>query len=175
MRKKFAKAFLLILLAAGMAALGGAAVYFFAPAKKVDFLLPVSGLSGESYGCETRLGAVLFPTFKSEKTDFEKVEAELVTGGSKIALEVEGDILNFLTSTSVEVGIIEPMEMTIFQNDQDYLVAVAYDPSATVFGTADVNIVMLNKNNGFATWSKSRTKSFVSDNPDSQVYYLTCL
>ncbi len=56
MRKKFAKAFVLILIAAGIAALGGAAVYVFGPAKKTDVLYSIGSLGGNSYACDTNLG-----------------------------------------------------------------------------------------------------------------------
>lgn len=177
MHKKFAKAFVFILLAAGIAALGGAAVYVFGPAKKTDVLYSIGSLGGNSYACDTNLGTTLFPVIElgDEVLDPVKLEAEAFEGGSSIALEVNDDTVSFLTATSVEVGLLEPMVMSILRNDDDVLAAVKYFPSAGIQGSAEINTLIVNKKTGYAVWSKMRDQALFSDHPDAQVYYLSCI
>ena len=154
MRKKFAKGFVLILLAAGIAALGGAAVYVFGPAKKTDVLYSIGSLGGNSYACDTNLGTTLFPviTLGDEVLEPLKVEAEAFEGGSSIALEVNDDNVSFLTATSVEVGQLEPTVIPFLRNDENVLAAVKYFPSSGIQGSAEINTLIVNKKTGYAVW-----------------------
>lgn len=153
----------------------GLAVYFLKPLKKKVSLFPMEVFEGKvELSCETKVGAVIFPKPNWEDKPLGEVEAEISTGGSKIAIEIGEKTVKFLTSTSVEVGMMEPAEFTILSNDDKSLVAVLYDDSAGIAESKVIDSFILNKKSGFAVWTKSRDSFFISDNPDSQVYYLRC-
>lgn len=153
--------------------LGGSLVYVFVPKKKVVSLFPYETTNTYSLSCSTELGAVMFPQVNYEENALEKVEAEIVTEGSNIALEVDGDTLKFMTATSVEVGQMDPAEFAIFRNDEEVLVALHYEKAAGTRSISDTFV--LNKKTGFGVWTKSSTSFFGNDMPDGQVYYLRCI
>lgn len=156
-----------------IALLVGIPIYFLRPLKKTVSLFPTATAGKTQLTCETTIGAALFPQPNWGKKPSEKVEASLSTGGSKIAIEMKEKTLNFLTSASVGVGVMEPYQLTILNDDNESLVALAYEKASGLSPHA-VDSFILNKKSGFAVWAKSQSSIFSVDNPDGQVYYLHC-
>lgn len=152
---------------------GGLAVYLYVPKKETISLYPFKLSDVYSLSCSTELGATLFPEINYETDLVKKVDGELFTDGSKITVEVEGDTLNFLTATAVEVGIIEPAKFVIIENNKDKLMAMYYEEGEGSKNSS-IDTFILNKNTGFGVWTKSKTEFFANNMPDGQVYYLQC-
>lgn len=164
---------LAILIIAGV----GLSVYFLRPLKQTVFLYPFETKGTTQLSCETVAGASLFPQMKldKEKDDkLDKLEIALHTKGSNIAIEIGDKTVKFLTSTSVEGGLMEPAVFTILSNDAKSLVATIYEDSAGITNSKIIDSFILSKDSGYAIWTKSRDIGLFSKNPDSQVYYLRC-
>jgi hypothetical protein len=122
--------------------------------------------------CKTVVGATLFPLPNWEKKPLEKVEAEISTGGTGLAIEIGQETVKLLTSTSVELGMMEPLELRIVQNSKDTIVSLAYEEA--LLGNGIVHSFILSKKTGFAVWTKSRSAFASVENPDAQAYYFEC-
>jgi hypothetical protein len=117
-------------------------------------------VSGSSLACEALLKSTMLPASG-------KLEGDLRPGEDRLAVEIDGSVLRFMTRTSVEVGQATPAEFAILRNSADILSAVLARPES-------IDTFLLNKRNGFAVWTKSRG-SFLSDpQPDTQAHYLRC-
>jgi hypothetical protein len=99
-----------------------------------------------------------------------RLDAESRVGTDKLAIEIEGDSMKFMTRAAVDAGIAATAPFRIVRNDQDALVAIAVDDIAN--GVA-VNSFLLNKKNGLAVWTKARSR-FLLEQPDTAAYYLRC-
>jgi len=152
----------------------GLSVYFLRPLKKTVLLFPMEAKGKIQLSCEIVVGTQLFPLPQWKDEGKNKVEASISTGGSRIAVEIGEKTIKFLTSTSVESGIIEPAEFTIVSNDDKSLVAVLYEGSAGIAKSRIANSFILDKKSGLAVWTKSRDSFITDDIPDSQTYYLQC-
>lgn len=165
---------LVILIIAGV----GLSVYFLKPLKQTVFLYPFETKGTTQLSCETVAGASLFPQMKLDKEKdgkLDKLEIALHTKGSNIAIEIGDKTIKFLTSTSVEGGLMEPAVFTILSNDTKSLVATIYEDSVGITNSKIIDSFILNKESGYAIWTKSKDISFFSKNPDTQVYYLRCI
>jgi hypothetical protein len=101
----------------------------------------------------------------------KRLEASSTVGKDKIAMQVQGRTLRFMTRRSVESGIASPAEFQILQNDQESLVAI--ETGTGTLGST-VNSVVVNKRNGLAVWTKSRSSFLFDSEPDGQMLYLAC-
>lgn len=150
----------------------GVLVYFIKPYKK-SFKLFSHGVTGKQFSCTVKLGSTIFPRPNLQKNPNETVDAEITNQGSKVAIEIQNDKLKFLTDTAVGIGIATPAEFTIVREDENSLQAIDLERDISIDPGLDTFI--LNKQSGFATWSKSKP-AFLSDPyPDIQAYYLVCL
>ncbi|MEN8253440.1 MAG: hypothetical protein ABFQ62_03650 [Patescibacteria group bacterium] len=138
-------------------------------------LLPISfgSHTKSSFSCETKFGATIFPE-QSYESDEETihVEGNLSRGGSSIAIKVENEIMSLITSTAVEIGEAEPSKFEIIENSDQRLKAVFADEGLS---GSSINTFMLDKNTGYAIWTKASASSLIPDLPNGQVYYLNCL
>jgi hypothetical protein len=99
-----------------------------------------------------------------------KIEGELADDRNKLALQVDGQNLKFITQAAVGTGVAEPSQFTITRNDESVLVAVVSDGPP---GYA-VDSFVLNKKNGLAVWTQSSPTLIISKIPYTQTVYLVC-
>jgi hypothetical protein len=166
---KILKGFILLLI---ISILIGLPVYFLKPLKKTVSLYPSEIQNMTQLSCKTVAGATLFPLPNLEHNSLERVSAEIFTGGSGISIKINQKTLKLLTSTSVELGMMEPFEMTILQNNEDSIISMAYEEPP--LGGGIVHSFILSKKTGFAVWTKSRSSFLYVKNPDGFVSYLQC-
>ena len=120
-------------------------------------------VQGSAMACQSLLVTTLFPDILSEH-----IEGASQVTTDQVAIEIQGDRLRFMTGASVDVGLSTPALFQVLQNDADVLTAIyhATDGSLDSF--------ILNKTNGIAVWTKSRSSSVLNDQPDTQSLYLQC-
>ncbi len=160
------KQVLLILI---VSAIVGVATYYLKPAKiKLQFPYTMKPVSETQFSCESLISTFIH----GGNNAIEKgVYGELNKGTDKIAIEIEGDKLYFLTRASVEVGTAKGEPWNIVKNSGDRVVAL-YN-GLDQMGT-DINLFILNKKNGIAVWTKTNSDLFGTENPGAQSFYLVC-
>jgi hypothetical protein len=99
-----------------------------------------------------------------------KLEGELSDGRDKLAVQVEGQTLKFMTQAAVGTGVAEASQFAITWNDESVLTAVVSDGPP---GHATDSFV-LNKKSGFAVWTQSSPTLIISKVPYTQTVYLLC-
>jgi len=149
--------------------LTGFAVYFWKPSKiKLPFPYTMKPVSETQFSCESLVSTFIH----GGDNALEKgVYGELNKGTDKVAIEIEGEKLYFLTRASVEVGTAKGEPWNIVKNSTDRVVALYNGLEG--MGT-DINIFILNKKNGIAVWSKTNSDLFGTENPGAQTFYLIC-
>lgn len=101
----------------------------------------------------------------------DRIEATSLPGTDKLALEIEGDVMRLMTTASLEQGNTSAAELAVVLNDPEQIVG---------FGMLDgipagnANSIVVNKQTGFAVWTKTRAAGIFADVPDSQTHYLRC-
>jgi hypothetical protein len=150
----------------------GLPVYFFRPLKKTVSLFPTEIESKTQLSCRIVAGTALFPLPNLENKPLERIKAEIYTGGSGISIVIGQKTLKLLTSTSVEHGMMEPLELKIVQNNEDSIISLAYEEA--LLGNGIVHSFILSKKTGFAVWTKSNSAFLYVKNPDAFVSYLQC-
>lgn len=158
-----------ILIALSLSVLAGLAVYFLKPTKiKLPFPYTMKPISETQFSCESLVSTFIH----GGNNALEKgVYGELNKGTDKIAIEIEGEKLYFLTRASVEVGIAKGEPWNIVKNSADRVVAIYNGLEG--MGT-DINLFILNKKNGIAVWTKTNSDLFGTENPGAQTFYLVC-
>lgn len=158
-----------VLLAIFLSAVVGLSVYFLKPTKiKLEFPYTMKPISETQFSCNSLISTFIH----GGNNALEKgVYGELNKGTDKVAIEVEGDKLYFLTRASVEVGTARGEPWNIVKNSNDRIVAL-YN-GLDQMGT-DVNLFILNKKNGIAVWTKTNSDLFGTENPGAQSFYLVC-
>ncbi len=123
---------------------------------------PESGIS-----CKALVGSSMY----GQNNELAKgITAELFKGTDNLAVSVNGDEFKLLTRASLEIGQAESnAKWFITKNDDQNLVAMLSNEEMD-----SVDIFMLNKSNGMATWTKTRATNFGTDMPDAQSYLLQC-
>lgn len=168
--RSFKKKHLLFLLLLGF---GIGATYFLKPAKKTVRVFPneipkaKTGLS-----CEEVLATAIFPQMSYEEKALERIDGKVSRGNTKIALEIGDGIIKLMTATTVEMGMMEPLELEIIQDNDETITAFATEKPLLSEGI--VHSLMLNKKSGLTLWSKSNNSTFGAKGPYSVVTYLRC-
>ena len=125
-------------------------------------------LSSNQCRCESFVNTAVYANTLSDKN----IVGTLSKGGDKISVEVEADTLYFLSGTSFEVGTAKPAEFEIRYNTDESLLAVC--SQHTGLGLT-VDVFTLNKQSGFAVWTKTRSYDILSGgHPLSYSMYLKC-
>jgi len=89
-------------------------------------------------------------------------------GTNKVSLQIKDEkTLSFLSGASFNAGDVGGVDFSIVKNDDKELVAAMWN------GTS-MNTVVLNKKNGLAIWSKSRSDFPTYDAPSADLSYLIC-
>lgn len=162
--KKFLIKYILFLIVSSC--LIGVIVYLVRPNEiKVLYPYKVNLMPTEAYACEALTGTYMY----ADKD--EGVVSKTFKGTDKIAIKIKGNKLKFLTRASVEIGNAEADEWQIIKNEKNNLVAVL---SGLDQPLGDINIFMLNKQNGIGIWSKTEQNLVLSENPGTQAYQLIC-
>jgi hypothetical protein len=146
---------------------------------------------GTSFGCESLLHTSIKPERPDEAEYFAVTETSLLkpdseidelierrqlsavaaTGTDTLAIEIDGKNVKFITRASVEMGQASPSTFTITRNNESVLIAFAVDE--TLLGVT-IDSLLLNRENGLAVWTKSRSASIMGDQPMTQSLYLRC-
>ena len=96
------------------------------------------------------------------------IEATVGKGTNKVSLQIKDEkTLSFLSGASFDAGVVAGVDFSIVKNDDKELVAAMWDGSS-------MNNVVLNKKNGLAIWSKSRSEFLGYDAPFTDLSYLIC-
>jgi hypothetical protein len=146
---------------------------------------------GGSFSCQALLSTSIQPEHASDaeyysisETSFMKSEVEIsklivqrrleakaTIGTDKLAIEIHGKDVKFMTRASVEAGQATGMTFTVARNDEALLVAFALQEE--LLGTT-AHSLLLNRENGLAVWTKSRPTFLIDHQPDVQAFYLLC-
>ena len=138
--------------------------------KRLKFPLPHFSplVTADQCRCEAIVGAFLH----ANTTEDKGVLGEVFKGTDKISLQIEGDILYFLSGASFKLGEAKPVLFKIIHNSEEQVLAIL--PEQTTFGYT-VDIFTLNKKTGVAVWTKTRSyDSFSGGAPSAQSFYLKC-
>ncbi|MCI0622100.1 MAG: hypothetical protein L0387_10600 [Acidobacteria bacterium] len=99
------------------------------------------------------------------------LEATVGTAREKIALNVRGQELKFMTAASIEAGSAEASVFQIIRNDKESLAAMHFGEGWLGY---NLNSFVLDKETGFAVWTKSHPRFMGLGKPDVWTYYLAC-
>ena len=123
-------------------------------------------IHGTAMTCQALLTTSILPNPQTKQ-----LETKTGVGTDKLAIEIHGSVLRFMTQASVEAGMATAAEFQILRNDNEVLVAVNYQRGAL---GSNLNSLLVNKMNGLAVWTKSRPSFLVDEEPDTQAHYLRC-
>lgn len=156
-----------------ISALVGTAVWFYKPKEAtMNIPFPYTNAVNPEAGisCEAIVGSNMYG---GNNPSVKGITAELFKGTDKIAISVNGDKFKFLTRVALEAGETDSDEgWTIARNDKKHLIAVLGQLQNPLRDS--VNIFMLNKENGMATWTETRATNLGTDMPEAQSYLLQC-
>lgn len=125
-----------------------------------------AAIQSNALACEALLTTSILPA-----SEGKRLEARTSLGTDKLALEIHGRVLKFMTRAAVEAGMATAAEFQILRNDDDALAAVNYQSGAL---GSTLSSLLLNKKNGLAVWTKSHPSFLVDEQPDTQAFYLRC-
>lgn len=123
-------------------------------------------IRANALACQALLETSILPISENKR-----LEARAGVGTDKLAVEIHGQVLRFMTKASVEAGMATPAEFQVLRNDDEVLAAVSYQTGAL---GSTLGSFLLNKKNGLAVWTKSRPSFLVDKQPDTQAFYLRC-
>lgn len=75
--------------------------------------------------------------------------------------------LSFLSGASFDTGVVDGVDFSIIKNDDRELAAILWNGNS-------INSLVLNKTNGLAIWSKSRSDFPGYGAPSTNLSYLRC-
>jgi hypothetical protein len=154
-------------------------------------LPPATAVLGDTLACDALISSRIKPvqpadadllqvsddSFMKPEAERKRLRAERRLEGSsslgtdKLAIEVRGRELHFVTSASVETGAAFGPPFRIIKNDDSALAAVDLQEGLMGF---TLSSFLLNKRNGLAVWTKSRPSFLIHAEPDTQAHYLRC-
>lgn len=170
---KVIKLFIKILIVIVIGAVVAFLVYYFKPLNKSVFIYQKNVDNKNQLTCETSISTSIFAEPNFEKKSSREVKADISSDGSKIAIEIGEEYIQLLTSTTVEMGRMEPLKLEIINNNKDDIVALMYEQAS--LGNNIVHSFVLHKKTGFAIWSKSNSTMLADDDgPYNVVSYLAC-
>ena len=115
--------------------------------------------------CEAVVSTGLYANTIGEK----RILAELARGTDKISIQVDGDVLYFLTRAGFNLGEATGAKFQVLQNSEEQIQAISSEGGNTV------DVFTLNKKTGLAIWTKARSIDlFSGGNPSAQSFYLMC-
>lgn len=132
---------------------------------KISFPFTQSVVSN-SFACEALIDSSVTGSPVEYLTN--GIEATVGKGTNKVSLQIKDEkTLSFLSGASFNVGDVDGVDFSIIENNDKELVAAMWN------GTS-MNTVVLNKKNGLAIWSKSRSDFPNYDAPSADLSYLIC-
>lgn len=150
--------------------LANTVVISFAADKELKFPLPNLSplLTNDQCRCEAIVSAGLFGNTIQNKGIF----GQLSKGTDKLSIRIEGNILHFLSGASFEIGEAKAAQFQIIHNSDEQVTSIL--SQETALGHT-VDIFTLNKENGMAVWTKTRSSDLLSGGtPSAQSFYLKC-
>ncbi len=103
--------------------------------------------------------------------DGERIEAVSRQGTDRLALEIGSVVAKIMTMASVEQGNAIPAEFSVIVNDAEQIVMFGMMDTAPM---RSANVIVMNKQTGFAVWTKTRAADLFANVPNSQIHYLQC-
>ena len=137
--------------------------------RKLEFALPhLSPLvTPNQCRCKAIVSSQLFANTIRKKG----IEAKLAKGTDKVSIQIEGDILYFLSDASFNLGEAKPAKFQVIYNTEEEVLAICHQQTAGY----TVDIFTLHKKTGLALWTKTRSFDLLSGGtPSGQSFYLIC-
>lgn len=138
--------------------------------KELKFPLPnLSPLSThDQCKCEAIISAGLYANTIQNKG----ILGELSKGTDKINIRIKGNTLYFLSGDSFDIGEAKSAQFQIIHNSDEQVSSILSNKTAVGH---TVDIFTLNKKNGMAVWTKTRSSDLLSGGtPSAQSFYLKC-
>jgi hypothetical protein len=133
---------------------------------KISFPFTQSVASNSTFACEALIDSSVIGSPVEYLTN--GIEATIGKGTNKVSLQIKDEkTLSFLSGASFNAGVVGGVDFSIVKNDDKELVAAMWN------GTS-MNTLVLNKKNGLAIWSKSRSDFLNYNAPSSNLSYLIC-
>lgn len=133
---------------------------------KISFPFTQSVVNHTTFACEALIDSSI--TGSPDEYLTNGVEAAVGKGTNKVSLQVKDEkTLSFLSGASFNAGDVGGVDFSIVKNDEKELVAAMWNDSS-------MNTIVLNKKNGLAIWSKSRSDFPAYDAPSADLSYLIC-
>lgn len=133
---------------------------------RISFPFTQSVASNATFACEALIDSSVTGSPVEYLTN--GIEATVGKGTNKVSLQIKDEkTLSFLSGASFNAGDVGGVDFSIVKNDDKELVAAMWNGSS-------MNTVVLNKKNGLAIWSKSRSDFPTYDAPSADLSYLIC-
>jgi len=133
---------------------------------KISFPIIQSVVSNSTFACEALIDSSV--TGSPVEYLINGIEATSGKGTNKFSLQIKDEkTLSFLSGASFDAGVVGGVDFSIVKNDDKELVAAMWN------GTS-MNTVVLNKKNGLAIWSKSRSDFLTYEAPSADLSYSIC-
>jgi len=142
----------------------------FAAGKELKFPVPTLSplINQDQCKCEAIVSAVLYANTIQNKG----IYGQLFEGTDKVSIRIEGNILHFLSGASFETGEAKAAQFKILHKSNEQVLGVLTQETPLGY---TVDIFTLNKNNGMAVWTKTRSSDLLSGGtPSGQSFYLKC-
>jgi len=134
-----------------------------------ELRFPLPRLSPVVNPSQTRCEAVVSTGLYANTIGEKGILAQLARGTDKISIEVDGDVLYFLTGAGFNLGGAKGAKFQVLHNSEQQILAITSEGGKTV------DVFTLNKKTGLAVWTKTRFLDFMSGgNPSAQSFYLMC-
>ena len=133
---------------------------------KISFPFTQSVASNSTFACDALIDSSVTGSPIESLTN--GIEATIGKGTNKVSLQIKDEeTLSFLSGASFNTGDVGGVDFSIVKNDDKELVAAMWNG-------VSMNTVVLNKENGLAIWSKSRSDFPAYDAPSADLSYLIC-
>lgn len=133
---------------------------------KIAFPFTQSIASNNTLACEALIDGSFTGSPAEHLTN--GIEATIGKGTNRVSLQIKDEkTLSFLSGASFNAGDVGGVDFSIVKNDDKELVAAMWNGSS-------MNSIIVNKKNGLAIWSKSRSEFPVYDAPSADLSYLIC-
>ena len=125
-------------------------------------------LSSDQCRCESLINASVYADTLSQKN----IVGTLSKGTDEINIEIKGNTLYFLSGASFKQGDVSPAEFRVVHNTDSQVLAICSQETGNGY---TVDIFALNKENGIAVWTKTRSYDlFSGGHPLGYCIYLNC-
>lgn len=133
---------------------------------KISFPFTHSVVSNTTFVCE----ALVDSSVTGSPVEYLTNGIEVTTGKgtNKVSLQIKDEkTLSLLSDASLNAGDVDDVDFSIVKNDDKELVA-------TMWNGTSMHTIVLNKKNGLAIWSKSRSDFPTYEAPSADLSYLIC-